>query len=86
MADVEIYIKVTCPYCIRAKRMLDMKGVKYREYDVDRDRARFSEMVARSAGRSTVPQIFLDGRHIGGCDDLFSLEMDGKLTELLAAS
>ncbi|MEP7316394.1 MAG: glutaredoxin 3 [Sphingomicrobium sp.] len=86
MADVEIYIKVTCPYCIRAKRMLDMKGVEYREYDVGRDRAKFSEMVARSAGRSTVPQIFLDGLHIGGCDDLFSLEMDGKLTEMLAAT
>ncbi|MEO8618344.1 MAG: glutaredoxin 3 [Sphingomicrobium sp.] len=86
MAEVEIYTKSTCPYCIRAKRMLDMKGVNYREYDVARDRALLSEMLERSGGRSTVPQIFVDGRHIGGCDDLFSLEIDGKLAALLAAS
>lgn len=86
LAEVEIYTKSTCPYCIRAKRMLDMKGVNYREYDVARDRALLSEMLERSGGRSTVPQIFVDGRHIGGCDDLFSLEIDGKLAALLAAS
>ncbi len=86
LADVEIYTKSTCPYCIRAKKMLDMKGVQYREYEVAGDQAKLNEMIERSGGRSTVPQIFVDGRHIGGCDDLFSLEMDGKLADLLTSS
>lgn len=86
LADVEIYTKSTCPYCIRAKTMLEMKGVQYREYEVAGDRAKLNEMIERSGGRSTVPQIFVDGRHIGGCDDLFSLEIDGKLADLLTSS
>lgn len=85
MASVEIYTKATCPYCIRAKRLLDMKKVDYREIGVDFDRDARAEMIQRANGRTTVPQIFIDGEHIGGCDDLFSLEMDGKLADLLAA-
>ncbi len=85
MASVEIYTKATCPYCIRAKRLLDMKKVEYREISVDFDRDARDEMIDRAHGRSTVPQIFIDGEHIGGCDDLFTLEMDGKLADLLAA-
>ena len=85
MASVDIYTKATCPYCIRAKRLLDMKKVDYREISVDFDAVARAEMIQRANGRTTVPQIFIDDRHIGGCDDLFELEMDGKLAALLAA-
>ena len=85
MASVEIYTKVTCPYCVRAKRLLEMKKIDYREIAVDRGCAPKEEMVQRANGRSTVPQVFIDGRHIGGCDDLMNLEYDGKLDALLAA-
>jgi glutaredoxin 3 len=85
VASVEIYTKVTCPYCVRAKRLLDMKKIDYREIAVDRGGAPKEEMVQRANGRSTVPQVFIDGRHIGGCDDLMNLEYDGKLDALLAA-
>ena len=85
MASVEIYTKMTCPYCTRAKRVLDSKKVKYREIPVDRGGSPKEEMVQRANGRSTVPQVFIDGRHIGGCDDLMNLEYDGKLDALLAA-
>ncbi|HET9356187.1 MAG TPA: glutaredoxin 3 [Sphingomicrobium sp.] len=84
MAKVEIYTRSTCPYCIRAKRLLDMRGVGYDEKAVEDGQTR-AEMIARAGGRSTVPQIFIDGRHIGGCDDLFELEQSGKLAGLLAA-
>lgn len=84
MAKVEVYTRSTCPYCIRAKRLLDMRGVSYDEKAVE-DREARAEMIARSGGRSTVPQIFIDGRHIGGCDDLFELEQSGKLAGLLSA-
>ena len=66
--------------------MLDMKKIAYREIPVDRGGAPKEEMVQRAGGRSTVPQIFIDGRHIGGCDDLMGLEYDGKLDALLAAT
>ncbi len=85
MATVEIYTKATCGFCVRAKRLLEMKKVDYREIPVDRGGAPKAEMVARSNGRMTVPQIFIDGRHVGGCDDLMGLEYDGKLDALLAA-
>jgi glutaredoxin 3 len=83
MAEVEIYTKVTCPYCIRAKRLLDSKKAEYREIAVDRGGAEKAEMVQRASGRMTVPQIFIDGQHIGGCDDLMALEHQGKLDALL---
>lgn len=86
MRDVEIYVKSTCPYCIRAKKLLDMKGVDYREYVIDAGGPKREEMIRRAHGRMTVPQIFIDGEHIGGCDDLFELEMAGKLDERLKAA
>jgi glutaredoxin 3 len=83
---VEIYTKMTCGFCVRAKRLLDMKKVVYEEIPVDLGGARKAEMVERSGGRMTVPQIFVDGEHIGGCDALMALEYDGKLDELLDAN
>ena len=85
MAKVEIYTKTFCGFCIRAKRLLDMKKVDYEEYSVDMGGEKKTEMVQRAGGRMTVPQIFVNGRHIGGCDELMSLEQQGKLDELLAA-
>jgi glutaredoxin 3 len=85
MATVEIYTKATCPYCQRAKRLLDGKGVSYNETDLlVRPDAR-AEMVQRASGKSTVPQIFIDGKHVGGSDDLAALDRAGKLDALLAA-
>ena len=86
MAKLEIYTKVTCPFCIRAKRLLTMKKIEFEEYGVDLGGPKKAEMIERSGGRMSVPQIFIDGRHIGGCDDLMALEYDGKLDALLAAS
>ena len=85
MAKVEIYTKDWCPYCVRAKRLLAESGVEAVEYAVDRGGDRKSEMIQRAGGRTTVPQIFIDGNHIGGCDELFDLQRSGKLAELLAA-
>lgn len=85
MAKVEIYTKMTCGFCIRAKRLLEMKQIAYEEYAVDFGGAKKAEMVKRAGGRMTVPQIFINGRHVGGCDDLMALEYQGKLDELLAA-
>jgi len=82
---VEIYTKMTCPYCIRAKSLLKQKGVDWEEIEVDYGGEKKQEMVQRTGGRMTVPQIFINGRHVGGCDDLFYLESAGKLDELLAA-
>ena len=85
MAKVEIYTKIFCGFCHRAKGLLDMKKVPYEEYSVDLGGERKAEMVQRAGGRMTVPQIFVNGRHIGGCDELMTLEQQGKLDELLAA-
>ena len=85
MAKVEIYTKMTCGFCVRAKRLLEMKKVSFDEISVDFGGAKKAEMVERAGGRMTVPQIFINGRHVGGCDDLMSLEQQGKLDELLAA-
>ena len=85
MPKVEIYTKSTCGFCRRALMLLDMKKVAYEQHGVDFGGARKAEMVSRAGGRATVPQIFIDGRHIGGCDDLMNLEQAGKLDELLAA-
>ena len=85
MARVEVYSKTFCPYCIRATHLLDKKGVDYDVYVIGFDGAKRDEMIQRANGRTTVPQIFIDDRHIGGCDDLMRLESDGKLDELLAA-
>ena len=84
MAKVEIYTKWTCPYCLRAKRLLDSKGVSYEEYDITMGGPQRAEMIQRANGRSTVPQIFIGNRHVGGSDDLAALERAGKLDPLLA--
>jgi glutaredoxin 3 len=83
-AKVEIYSSPFCGYCARAKRLLSSKGVSYVEYDVDADPALRTKMVARANGRATVPQIFIDGTHVGGCDDLHALDGAGKLDPMLA--
>lgn len=84
MANVEMYLKTTCPYCIRAEALLRAKGVRAVTYNLDSGGPKRDEMIER-AGRMTVPQIFIDGRHVGGCDDLFALEREGRLDTLLAA-
>lgn len=83
MAKVEIYTKSWCPFCARAKDHLDGKSIGYHEIDVTTDSVRESEMVDRS-GRYTVPQIFIDGHHVGGSDDLIVAENSGRLDRLLA--
>ncbi|HEY9690082.1 MAG TPA: glutaredoxin 3 [Coleofasciculaceae cyanobacterium] len=83
-ANVEIYIWTTCPFCIRAKRLLDSKGVKYTEYVLDGDEAGRSKMAERANGRRSVPQVFINDEHIGGCDDIHALDREGKLDALLA--
>jgi glutaredoxin 3 len=85
MPRVEIYTKVGCPYCTRAKRLLDDKGARYEEYDLYQLPAKRDEMIERANGRFTVPQIFIDGRHIGGSDDLHELDRRGGLDPLLQA-
>ncbi len=82
MNKIEIYTKSYCPYCVRAKALLDAKGLSYQEYEVSTDRARLQEMVERS-NRRTVPQVFLNNQHIGGSDDLAVAESSGLLDELL---
>jgi glutaredoxin 3 len=83
MARVEIYTKAFCPYCSRAKRLLEDKGAAYEEYDITMGGPRREEMLQRANGRYTVPQIFIDDAHIGGSDDLAALERDGRLDPLL---
>ena len=80
---VEIYTTAWCPYCIRAKRLLERKGVDYIEYRIDRQPELREEMVQRSMGGTTVPQIFIDGRPVGGSDDIHALEYQGRLDALL---
>ena len=83
MLKVTIYTKSTCPYCHAAKDLLKKKGAAFDEISVDGDRARQMKMAARAAGRSTVPQIFIGDKHIGGCDDLYDLDRAGRLDDLL---
>lgn len=85
MAEVEIYTQPWCPYCSRAVALLEKKGVAIREINAPHGTAEREQAMARS-GRSTVPQVFIDGRHIGGCDDLVALDRSGKLDPLLAAA
>ncbi len=83
MAKVEIYSSFLCGYCARAKALLGRKGVKYDEVDVIEHPGRREEMRRRAGGRNTVPQIFIDGKHIGGSDDLLALEEAGDLDAML---
>jgi glutaredoxin 3 len=79
MPRVEIYSTLFCPYCARAKSLLERKGVNYINFDIIEESAKREEMLARAGGRTSVPQIFIDGEHIGGCDDLYALDRAGKL-------
>jgi glutaredoxin 3 len=82
-ANVEIYTWSQCPFCIRAKALLDKKGVDFTEYCIDGDEAARGKMAQRSNGRRSLPQIFINNQHIGGCDDMYALEARGKLESLL---
>ncbi len=83
MAKVEIYTKAFCPYCARAMKLLSSKDVAVEETDIGMDTSRRGEMIERAGGRTTVPQIFIDGAHVGGSDDLAALERAGKLDAML---
>ncbi|MCU0567472.1 MAG: glutaredoxin 3 [Oculatellaceae cyanobacterium Prado106] len=84
-ANVEIYTWSTCPYCIRAKSLLKKKGVEFTEYCIDGDEAARSKMAERSQGRRSLPQIFINDQHVGGCDDIHALDARGSLDPLLAS-
>ncbi|MDY6972675.1 MAG: glutaredoxin 3 [Thermodesulfobacteriota bacterium] len=83
MAELVIYTSEICPYCIKAKRLLDSKEVTYREICVDGSNELASEALLKSGGKKTVPQIFIDDHHIGGCDELYALDQQGRLDRLL---
>lgn len=86
MAKVEIYTTMLCGYCYRAKKLLEERGAAFTEFDVMTDGKLRDEMRKRAGGRTSVPQIFIDGRHIGGCDELYALDQAGKLGPLLQPS
>ena len=86
MPEIEIYTQDWCGYCARAKQLLDRKGATYREIDAPNGTPERAEATRRSGGRNTMPQIFIGGAHIGGCDELVALERAGKLDTLLAGS
>lgn len=81
--DIIIYTTSVCPYCIRAKKLLEKKGVPYKEIDVSGDTEKRLTMIEKAGGRSTVPQIFIGTTHVGGCDDLHALDAKGELDFLL---
>ena len=83
MAKIEIYTKTFCGFCWRARDLLDAKGVKYVEYVIDSGGPKREEMIQRANGRTTVPQIFIDDFHVGGCTDLLELEREGRLNGML---
>lgn len=84
MADIEIYTSPICPYCVRAKTLIEKKGQSWKEIDISTDPALRDEMISRAGGQRTVPQIFINGQHIGGSDDLYALDRAGKLDPLLS--
>jgi len=83
MANIEIYTWATCPYCMRAKALLDSKGVTYTEHKIDGDDAARAKMVKRTGGPKSVPQIFIDDIYYGGCDDIHALDAKGQLDGIL---
>lgn len=85
MPKVEMYTKMFCPFCARAKKLLDEKGVAFEEIDITMGGPKRKEMLERAPGHSTVPSIFIDGEHVGGSDDLAALNASGELDTLLAA-
>ena len=84
MAEVIVYSGDHCPYCQRAKMLLNKKGAAFTEIDVSANPEKRIEMMEKAAGRKSIPQIFINGAHIGGCDDLYALDTAGKLDSLLA--
>lgn len=84
MAEIVIYTKAFCPYCVRAKALLDRKAAAYVEHDITMGGPKRDEMLGKSNGRTTVPQIFIGDRHVGGSDDLAALDRAGQLDPLLA--
>ncbi len=86
MSKIQMYSTAVCPYCVAAKNFLVGRGLSYEEIRVDRDRAEFETMLARSRGRRTVPQIFINDRHVGGYDDLIQLHRNGELDSWLTTT
>jgi len=84
MPKITVYSGPSCPYCMRAKALLQKKGATYDEVDVKADAAKMEEMMTRTHGKRTIPQIFIGEQHVGGCDDLYALDSAGKLDGLLA--
>ncbi len=82
MANVILYTTGYCPYCTRARQLLENKGIEFIDFRIDQDPEKRKEMIAKS-GRNTVPQIFINNQHIGGCDDMYALESKGQLDKLL---
>ena len=85
MPPITIYTKGWCPYCSAAKKLLDDKGVDFTEIDIEKKPEARAEMIQKAKGRSTVPQIFIGEKHVGGCDDLYDLDDRGQLEPLLQA-
>ncbi len=85
MPSITIYTKGWCPYCSAAKKLLDDKGVDFTEIDIEKKPEARAEMIQKAAGRTTVPQIFIGDRHVGGCDDLYALDDRGQLEPMLQA-
>ncbi|WP_071059010.1 glutaredoxin 3 [Pelistega sp. MC2] len=86
MSKVTMYYKTTCPYCMRAEKLLKERGVTDLEkINIETNRDARAEMIERSSGRTTVPQIFINGTHVGGCDDIHALDAEGKLVPMLSA-
>lgn len=79
-----MYTKPHCPYCVKAANILNQKSIPFEEVDISKDPLKVTEMLSRSNGRKTVPQIFINDTHVGGCDDLEELFLSGKLEDLLA--
>jgi glutaredoxin 3 len=83
MSKVVIYTSSSCPYCLRAKALLQRKNASFEEINIENDQQLREKMIQQAGGRKTVPQIFINNIHIGGCDDLYALEQEGRLQELL---
>ncbi len=80
---VIMYTKSYCPYCVKAKRLLEQKNLSYQEIDIENDESLREEMIQKANGRKTVPQIFINDKHVGGCDDLYELEENGELDKII---